>query len=112
MKKVLCVFLCCVFLFAAIGCGANAKQTPELSRAEKARDKAVNVCKQYLDFDIAGSEAKEQLEDIRDALGDSKAETAVNAWIGMLVYDLVKKNNKSFEDHYDSLKNMNLDLYE
>lgn len=107
MKKTLTILLVLLSLISILtACGK------EVSRAEKAKAKALEVCENYLDFDITASEAKKQLEDIETALGDKMDEGIVGMHIRALVYDLTKGDTTAFEKDYQSLKSLNLSIYE
>lgn len=90
-------FATCLFA----GCGK------EKSRNEKARDKAVEICEKYLNFELSKEETKEQLNNIYDSL-DVKESSTVLVYINSLIMDLTHPNRgiDDFTEHYETLKGL------
>ena len=92
MKKI--VALCC--LVAALLClfvGCGKEQEP----IEKAQARAVEIGRQYLDFELTEAEAKEKLNSIKVPGASGNGQIYLEADIGALIFSIVK-NDSTYDD--------------
>ena len=101
-RQIIAIILSLVSIVCLLaGCG----EQKEKSRAEKARDKGVEICEKYLDFEINQDEAKQQLKDLSNSLESTGAELSVKVKIDACYFHLLKDDIAAFKNDYNSLKN-------
>lgn len=103
LLKVVCGLCLIVVTLSIVGCGKDENKN-------KAQLKAVEVCEQYIDFDISKAEAKDKLNDIADRTENLCLRTDINYIAYLLCYPSV--NISKFNEKYEYLKNHNYDLYD
>ena len=91
MKKVFAVLvLAATLLILVAGCGKQP--------IEKAQDKAVEIGRQYLNFEITGKEARELLNDIKvPAVETGNGQVYLDADIGYLAF-IIAKQDSTYEE--------------
>lgn len=80
----------------------------EKTQYEKARDKAVEIAEQYLDYELTASEAVERLESIAIPSEDYYCYTVLSADISALAWDI---NHTDFDGVKRQIEIMNFDSY-
>ncbi len=108
MKKILAIFLLMTTLLAVlVGCSSEAEAAPkELTPIEKARNRAVAIGEQYLNFEISADEARELLEGIKVPEGDSKSDAlCLRISIRHLVY-ILGRPETTYEEIQEDVEDM------
>lgn len=101
MKRTMVLILSVILILTFAGC-------KEKTQYEKARDKAVEIAEQYLDYKITASEAVEKLESIAIPKEDNYCYTILRADINALVWDI---NHSDFDGVSRQIEIMNFDSY-
>lgn len=96
MRKIFAVVIIAATLLSLLsGCGAKA----ELEPIEKAQAKAVEIGRQYLDFEITAKEAKEMLNSIKVPETEGNGQIYLDADIRYLAFIIAKQDSS-----YDEIK--------
>lgn len=101
MKKFLALMLVLILTLTLSSC-------KEKTQYEKAKDKAVEIAEQYLDYKITASEAVEKLESIAIPKEDDYCYTILRADINALIWDI---NHSDFDGVSRKIEIMNFDSY-
>lgn len=101
MKRTVVLFLTVILVLSISGC-------KEKTQYEKARDKAVEIAGQYLEYEITASEAVERLESIAIPKEDDYCYTILSADINALIWDI---NHSDFDGVSRKIEIMNYDSY-
>lgn len=110
MKKILAIFLLMTTLLAVlVGCSSSpgAETTPkELTPIEKARNRAVAIGEQYLNFEISADEARELLEDIKvPEAGHKTGALCLRVNINHLIY-ILGRPETTYEEIQEDVEDM------
>lgn len=79
MKRIIAVMIVIMLVLTLFGC-------EEKTQYEKARDRAVEIAKQYLDYEITADEAIDKLKSIAIPKQDDYCYTILSADISALVF--------------------------
>ena len=101
MKRIMALILSLILILTFSGC-------KEKTQYEKARDKAVEIAEQYVDYEITASEAVEKLESIAIPKEDDYYYTKLSADINVLVWYI---NHSDFDGVTRTIEIMNYDSY-
>lgn len=110
MKKILALFLLMTTLLTLlVGCGAEAEAEvapKELTPIEKARNRAVTIGEQYLNFEITEDEAVELLEGIKvPEAGSKTGALCLRVDINYLIY-ILNRPETTYEEIEEKVKDM------
>ena len=93
MKKVIALIMSMTLLLGLFaGCGEK-----ELTPIEKAQARAVEIGRQYLNFEITGAEAREMLDSIKAPETDGNGQVYLDADIGYLAF-IIAKQGSTYEE--------------
>lgn len=101
MKRILMLIMVLILALTFSAC-------KEKTQYEKARDKAVEIAEQYLDYELTASEAVERLESIAIPSEDDYCYTILKADIAALTWDI---NHSDFDGVSRKIEIMNYDSY-
>jgi hypothetical protein len=98
MKKLCAALLAAVMLFSLCACG---EKTP----FEKAKQRAVEIGEQYLDYEITDEEAIERLEAIRVPETEGNGQLYLSASISALAFKIrTEASYEAIKDDIESIK--------
>lgn len=100
MKKLFAVIIIATTLLGLLGgCGGKAP-------IEKAQAKAVEIGRQYLDYEITGKEAREQLQAIKVPETEGNGQVYLEADIAYLAFIIAKSDSTyaEIEKRVDSIE--------
>lgn len=115
-KAIVFLILAATLLGLLVGCGSKETAAArERTPIEKARDRAVEIGQQYLDFEITASEAKQLLGDITvPEVESGDGSLFLRSAINHLVFILGRQGTtyEDVESEVEHLVSMDFELYE
>lgn len=95
MKKLLTFLLCIVLVLSFVACG-NDQNT--------ARDAVLDICEQFMDYEISASECREKLEGMYLPAPEDGSFNHLKSDVNYLVFCLMKEDYGDFTERYERIK--------